>query len=65
MQNVRIGNVLFFLCVLISFAFGSQRKPSFQLNMGFNTCPEAERNLVDRLRLVHDFGPVNILNVGR
>ena len=33
----RVGNVHFIFCVLISFAFGSQRKPSFQWNMGF-TC---------------------------
>ena len=34
-QNFRVGNVHFIFCVLISFAFSSQRKPSFQWNMGF------------------------------
>ena len=30
-----VGHVHFMFFVLISFAFGSQRKPSFQWNMGF------------------------------
>ena len=34
-QNFHVGNVHFFVLVLISFAFGNQRKPSFQWNMGF------------------------------
>ena len=34
-QNFRIGKVHLFL-MLISFAFGSQLKPSFQWNMGYN-----------------------------
>ena len=35
-QNFRVGHVHFMFFVLISFAFGSQHKPSFQWNMGFN-----------------------------
>ena len=31
-----VGHVHFLFFVLISFAFCSQRKPSFQWNMGFN-----------------------------
>ena len=34
-QDFRVGNVHLIFLVLISFAFGSQRKPSFQWNMGF------------------------------
>ena len=34
MQNFRIGYVYFIFLVSISFAFGGQRKPSFQWNMG-------------------------------
>ena len=34
-QNFRIGHVHFMFFVLISFAFGGQRKPRFQWNMGF------------------------------
>ena len=34
MQNFHVGNVHFTFFVLISFAFGGQRKPSFQWNMG-------------------------------
>ena len=34
MQNLRIGHVHFMLSVSISFVLGSQRKPSFQWNMG-------------------------------
>ena len=32
--NFRVGHVLFMFFVLISFAFGRQRKPSIQWNMG-------------------------------
>ena len=32
-----VGHVHFKIFVLISFAFGSQRKPSFQWNMGLRT----------------------------
>ena len=35
MQNLRVGNVHFFFWVLISFVFGSHRKPRFRWNMGF------------------------------
>ena len=35
MQNFRVGHVHFMLFVLISYAFGGQRKPSIQWNMGF------------------------------
>ena len=35
MQHFWVGNVHFFLLLLISFAFGSQHKPSFKWNMGF------------------------------
>ena len=31
-----VGHVHFILFVSISFAFGGQRKPSFQWNMGFS-----------------------------
>ena len=43
-QNFRVGHFIFF--VLISFAFGSQRKPSFQWNMGFTLtfCGATYRN---------------------
>ena len=34
-QNSGVGHVHFMFFVLISFALGSQRKPSFQWNMGF------------------------------
>ena len=33
-----VGHVHFMFFVLISFAFCSQRKPSFQWNMGFKIC---------------------------
>ena len=36
MQISRAGLVRFIFCVLISFAFGCQRKPSFQWNMGLH-----------------------------
>ena len=35
-QNSGVGHVHFMFFVLFSFALGSQRKPSFQWNMGFN-----------------------------
>ena len=35
MQNFRVDHVHIMFFVLISFAFGGQRKPSFQWNMGF------------------------------
>ena len=35
-----IGHVHFMFFVLISFAFGTQRKPSFQWNMGLTFCKE-------------------------
>ena len=35
-QNSGIGHVHFMFFVLISFALGSQREPSFQWNMGFS-----------------------------
>ena len=35
-QSFRVGHVHFMLFVLISFAFGGQRKPSFQWNMGLS-----------------------------
>ena len=35
-QNLRVGHEHFMFFVLISFAFGSQRKPSFQWNMGYS-----------------------------
>ena len=35
-QNSRVGHVHFKFFVLISFALGSQCKPSFQWNMGFS-----------------------------
>ena len=35
-QNFRIGHVHFMLFVLISFALGTQRKPSLQWNMGLS-----------------------------
>ena len=35
MQGAGVGNVLFFFCLLVSFALGSQREPSFQWDMGF------------------------------
>ena len=35
-QNFRVGHVHLMFFVLISFAFGSQRKPSFQWNMGLS-----------------------------
>ena len=34
-QNFRVGHVYFMFFVLISLSFGSQRKRSFQWNMGF------------------------------
>ena len=34
MQNSGVGHVHFMLFVLITFALGSQREPSFQWNMG-------------------------------
>ena len=36
MQNSCIGHVHFMFFVLISFAFGAQRKPSFHWNYGLN-----------------------------
>ena len=48
-QNFRVGHVHFMFFVLISFAFGGQRKPSFQWNMGLRmVCLES---WVKRLRL--------------
>ena len=41
MQNFCIGHVHFMFFVLISFAFGAQRKPSFQWNMGFKLSESA------------------------
>ena len=35
-QNSGVGHVHFMFFVLISFALGSQREPSFQWNMGFS-----------------------------
>ena len=35
MQNSGVGHVHFMFFVLISFALGSRREPSFQWNMGF------------------------------
>ena len=34
-QNFHVGHVHFMFFMLISFVFGSQRKPSFQWNKGF------------------------------
>ena len=36
MKEAGVGDVHFMLFVLISFALGSQRKPSLQWNMGFS-----------------------------
>ena len=36
--GARVGHVHFMFFVLISFALDSQRKPSFQWNMGFRVC---------------------------
>ena len=43
-QNAGVGNVYFMFFVLISFALGSQREPSFQWNMGFTLRLQNLRN---------------------
>ena len=41
-QNSGVGHVHFMVFVLISFALGSHREPSFQWNMGL-TCQKKEK----------------------
>ena len=45
-ENFLIGHVHFMFFVLISFAFGGQRKPSIQWNMGFNHVKTVNKHII-------------------
>ena len=63
-----VGHVHFMFFVLISFAFSSQRKPSFRWNMGlspkqmkFTSCNMSDSTYIlcdFGIRMGHNMGPV-------
>ena len=57
-----VGHVHFMFFVLISFAFGTQRKPSFQWNMGFRLCMFCE-NYSNKHGIYGDFHSQNCRKV--
>ena len=54
-QNSCVGHVHFMLFVSISFAFGGQRKHSFQWNMGLSLCSLLKKSGLDDFNLNFPF----------